>query len=56
VRSEFRNVLALYMRQNIVTVDNSLEIMDAVLEMMSGEEYEVASYLGACPPKRLFGI
>jgi predicted nucleic acid-binding protein len=43
-RSEFRNVLALYMRQEIITLDESLRIMDTALELMAGEEYEVASH------------
>jgi len=43
-RSEFRNVLALYVRQRILTLSESLSIFDAALELMAGQEYEVASY------------
>ena len=43
-RSEFRNVLALYVRQGLLTLDGALEILDGALELMTEREYEVASY------------
>ena len=43
-RSEFRNVLALYVRQEILKLNESLAILDAALEIMTGHEYEIASY------------
>jgi len=43
-RSEFRNILALYVRQNKLTLHESLEILEASLELMLGQEYEVASH------------
>ena len=43
-RSEFRNVLATYVRQGILTLNESLRILDAGLELMAGQEYEVASH------------
>lgn len=43
-RSEFRNVLALYLRQGILTLSQSFTIVDAALEIMIGSEYEVATY------------
>lgn len=42
-RSEFRNVLALYIRQSILTLSDAVQIMDEVTSMMQGGEYEVAS-------------
>lgn len=43
-RSEFRNVLALYVRQDILTLQESFSIFDAALEVMTGHEYEIAPY------------
>jgi predicted nucleic acid-binding protein len=43
-RSEFRNVLALYMRKNLVTLQQAQSIMNGALELLRGLEYEVASY------------
>lgn len=42
-RSEFRNVLALYIRQSILALSDAVQIMDEVTSMMQGGEYEVAS-------------
>ncbi len=42
-RSEFRNVLALYVRQEILTLNQSVRIVDTALDLMIGHEYEVAS-------------
>jgi predicted nucleic acid-binding protein len=43
-RSEFRNVLALYLRQERLTVVEARQIMDDVTELMLDWEYEVSSY------------
>ena len=42
-RSEFRNVLALYIRQNILSLDQSIEIIEAAQELMVDGEYDIAS-------------
>ncbi len=43
-RSEFRNVLALYLRKNLITLQQAQQIMNGALELMRGREYEVLSY------------
>lgn len=43
-RSELRNVLALYMRKNIIRLDQAQNIMKGSLELMEGREYEISSY------------
>jgi predicted nucleic acid-binding protein len=43
-RSELRNVLALYMRKNIIKLKHAQSIMNGALELLRGREYEVASY------------
>jgi len=43
-KSEFRNVLALYVRQEILTLNDSITIFDAALELMTGHEYEIVSH------------
>lgn len=43
-RSELRNVLALYLRQSLLSLDQALAIMDAATSLMQGGEYEVASH------------
>lgn len=43
-RSELRNVLALYLRKNLVTLQQAQGIMNSALELMRGREYEVSSY------------
>ena len=42
-RSEFRNVLALYLRQGLLSLEDAYQIMDEALRLMRGNEYEVAS-------------
>ncbi len=42
-RSEFRNVLALYMRQGLLTLPRALTRMRRAEEMMNGREYAVSS-------------
>ena len=43
-RSEFRNVLTLYMRKNIIKLQQAQQIMNSALELLRGREYEVPSY------------
>ena len=42
-RSEFRNVLAQYIRKKILTFEDAVRIMDEATRLMDGMEYEVAS-------------
>jgi len=42
-RSEFRNVLALYIRKDILRFEDAVQIMDNAMSLMRGGEYEVAS-------------
>lgn len=42
-RSEFRNMLALYMRQGLLTLPRALTLMRRAEEMMNGREYAVSS-------------
>lgn len=42
-RSEFRNVLALYLRKGFLDLQAAQQIMDEALALMRGREYEVAS-------------
>jgi predicted nucleic acid-binding protein len=44
-RSEFRNVLALYLRKALLDFRESMEIAEAAERLMSGAEYEVPSAL-----------
>ena len=43
-RSELRNVLALYMRKDLMKLEHAQYIMDGALELLRGREYEVSSY------------
>jgi len=43
-RSELRNVLALYIRRNLLKLDHAQHIMDGAMELLRGREYEVSSY------------
>ncbi len=43
-RSEFRNVLTLYMRKNIIKLEQAQQIMNSALILLAGREYEVSSY------------
>lgn len=43
-RSEFRNVLALYMRKNIINLEHAQQIMNSALKLLRGREYEVPPY------------
>jgi predicted nucleic acid-binding protein len=42
-RSAFRNVLAVYMRQGRLALDQALQLMDNAEILMQGREYEVSS-------------
>lgn len=42
-RSEFRNVLALYLRKGLIRFEQSLEIQAEMESLFQGREYEVAS-------------
>ena len=42
-RSEFRNVLALYMRRKILGLQEAQQIMDEAMGLMVGQEYDIAS-------------
>jgi predicted nucleic acid-binding protein len=43
-RSEFRNVLALYIRKNHLSLEEAQEIIREALKLMKGREYEIASF------------
>lgn len=43
-RSEFRNVLALYVRKRLIQLDDAQRIMREALRLMQDHEYEVASH------------
>ena len=42
-RSELRNVLAFYLRKNLLTLREAQEIMDEAQRLMQGREYDVRS-------------
>jgi predicted nucleic acid-binding protein len=42
-RSEFRNVLALFLRQALLSLEDAHQIMDEAMRLMRGMEYEVTS-------------
>ena len=42
-RSEFRNVLTLYMRKGLIRFEQALEIQAEMESLFQGREYEVAS-------------
>jgi predicted nucleic acid-binding protein len=43
-RSEFRNVLALYIRKEIIKLEDATHIMNGALALLWGREYEVSSF------------
>ena len=43
-RSELRSVLTLYVRKNIITLEQAQRIMYGALELLRGREYEISSY------------
>lgn len=42
-RSEFRNVLALYLRQRHLTLEEALDVQSAAEELLAGREFTVES-------------
>jgi len=42
-KSEFRSVLALYLRKNIITLDKALQLQNSAESMMAGNEFDVVS-------------
>ena len=42
-RSEFRNVLALFIRKEILSFEKALDLMSEAEAMMAGNEYEIDS-------------
>lgn len=42
-RSEFRNVLTLYLRQNIITLTQALALQDEAESLMNDREYTIPS-------------
>lgn len=42
-RSEFRNVLAMYIRRNILSLEDAIRIMGEATLLMQGGEYETVS-------------
>jgi predicted nucleic acid-binding protein len=42
-RSEFRSVLAMFIRQDKLTSDKAIELMNEAETLMQGEEYQVES-------------
>jgi len=43
-RSEFRNILAHYLRKDILSLEQSQDIILEAMNLMKGLEYEVASF------------
>ncbi len=43
-RSEFRNVLALYVRKEFLSLEEAEQLVDKALLLMQGHEYEMASH------------
>ena len=43
-RSEFRNVLALYIRKKFLRLEDAEQVMDRALHLMQGREYETMSH------------
>ena len=43
-RGEFRNVLTLYIRKNILMLEDAVRIMDEATLLMQGGEYEAVSW------------
>jgi len=42
-KSEFRNVLALYLRKNIITLEKALSLQEVAESIMAKNEYDVSS-------------
>lgn len=42
-KSEFRNILALYIRKDLITFEKALQLQDSAELLMTGNEYNVTS-------------
>ena len=42
-KSEFRNVLALYLRKKIITLEKALQLQDAAESIMVNSEFDISS-------------
>jgi len=42
-RSEFRNILATYMRKNLLTLEQTIDMFKSAEDLLSTNEYEVSS-------------
>ena len=42
-KSEFRNVLALYLRKELITLEKALQLQDSAELLMTGNEYNITS-------------
>ena len=42
-KSEFRNVLALYLRKNIITLEKALQLQETAESLMVQNEFDIAS-------------
>jgi len=42
-RSEFRNILATYMRKNLLTLEQAIDMFKSAEDLLSTNEYEVSS-------------
>ena len=42
-KSEFRNVLALYLRKKVIGLDKALQLQDSAESMMTHNEFEISS-------------
>ena len=43
-RSEFCNILTLYMRKDILKLEQAQQIMNSALKLLKGREYQIPSY------------
>jgi predicted nucleic acid-binding protein len=43
-RSELRNVLALYIRKNLLSLEDAQQIMGEAIKLLNGREYDVVSH------------
>jgi predicted nucleic acid-binding protein len=43
-RSELRNILALYMRKNLIKLEHAQRIMKSALDLLRDREYQVSSF------------
>lgn len=42
-KSEFRNVLALYLRKKIITLEKALQLQELAESILNGNEYDISS-------------